>query len=97
MTHSTIHRAPAKFDLSVAFFTRGPATFTVSGKDFPNGEQQIEIILNELGHEDGSGNSFCFEGHTKSNIPNKDTSGGSFVRGWFRTSNGEGWLSFERR
>src|SRR4051812_6792135 len=97
MVHNTIDKAPAKFDLSVAFFRREPARFTVQGQDFPNGSQEIEVILNHLSHEDGSGSSFCFEGYTKSDIPGMNTSGGAYIRGWFRTTNGHGWLSFEKK
>jgi hypothetical protein len=93
---NTIVNSPGKFNLSVAFFQRTPAEFTVHGSDFAEA-QKVAVILNQLSHEDGSSNSYCFEGYTKSNIPNKDTREGIYVRGWFRTSDGKGWMSFEKK
>jgi hypothetical protein len=92
---NSILNAPSKWDLAVAFFSKvekgchRTVTFTVYGPDFPGGTCDIEVGINSLKWEDGSGESWLFEGFIKKNNPiNLDLK----VKGWFRTSDRKGWI-----
>lgn len=79
---------PSKYDLSVAFFDRAGGhrrhvTFTLTGPDFPQ-ETGIDVVINSICWEDGSGESWCFTGYIRN--------GGIRVSGWFKTSNRQGWI-----
>lgn len=100
MTRNSIINAPSKFDLSIAFFDRPNSdkfggrrsvNFTIEGPSCSNRQQQIEVVINGISWEDGSGESWCFEGYCKTNVgqPHNWT---SEVKGWFRTSDRKGWI-----
>lgn len=74
---------PPKFDLTVGFMTRQPVAFTLetSGK--------IAVMINQLQHEDGSSNSFMFEGMVSGQ-------GGRAIKGYFHL-NGRGHAYLEHR
>ena len=103
MTRNSIINAPSKFDLSIAFFDRPnpeqlggrrSVNFTIQGPSCSNGQQQIEVVINRISWEDGSGESWCFEGYCKTNIgqpKNRTTK----VKGWFRTSDRKGWIDID--
>lgn len=50
----------------------------------------IEVLLSDLSHEDGSGNSWCFKGYghwlTEAKLRR--------VQGWYRTDSRRGWIEF---
>jgi hypothetical protein len=90
---------PSKFDLMAALFVgssgsngHSPVTFTTED------EQEIEVYINKVGREDGSGESWIFEGFISkvNKVPVKFAPGDSNnVTGWFRTSNRRGWFEYE--
>jgi hypothetical protein len=87
-----ISGGPSKHDLSVRFFTkvdgqRLPITFKIS--DFPKGQDEIEVVINRLTWEDGSGEGWCFEGYAPKHPFN-------LVHGYFSTRSREGWLVNEK-
>ena len=103
MTRNNIINAPSKFDLSIAFFDRPnpdkldqrrSVTFTIEGDSCRNGQRQIEVVINHISWEDGSGESWCFEGYCKTNVgqPQNWT---AKVKGWFRTSDRKGWINID--
>jgi hypothetical protein len=102
MTYNIIN-APSKFDLSVAFFDRPnpeklggrrSVNFTIEGYSCSNKQHQIDIVVNRISWEDGSGESFCFQGYCKTNVgqPQNWT---AKVEGWFRTSDRKGWIDID--
>jgi hypothetical protein len=103
MTRNSIINAPSKFDLSIAFFDRPnpeklggrrSVNLTIQGPSCSNGQQQIEVVINGISWEDGSGESWCFEGYCKTNVgqPQNWT---PKVKGWFRTSDRKGWIDID--
>jgi hypothetical protein len=74
---------PSKMDLMLALFDghmgRRTVVFHVQSRTEP-----VEVIINEVGQEDGSCESWLFKGWTK-----KDHNA---VKGWFRTDRRAGWL-----
>jgi hypothetical protein len=103
MTQCIITAAPSKFDLCFAFFGgkyphRLPVRFTIK---IPNlhEEEKIDVIINQLTWEDGSGESWCFEGyvtcqeHIPSSLPEfKARSFVVHVKGYFKTTDRKGWV-----
>jgi len=88
-----IANAPSKWELSVKFFDGGggqrrPVEFTVNGKFFNGEDRLVEVVINRLSWEDGSGESWCFEGYIVGMNLN--------VTGWFRTTNRKGWMKFTK-
>ena len=80
--------APSKWELSVAFFDRigghrRPISFQLKGEDFPH-SAVVEVVINSLSWEDGSGESWCFKGYC--------ANGGQRVRGWFTTNYRQRWI-----
>ncbi|WKZ26561.1 MAG: hypothetical protein QY304_00450 [Candidatus Paceibacterota bacterium] len=103
MTRNRIINAPSKFDLSIAFFDRPnpeqlggrrSVTFTIEGPSCPNGQRQIEVVINHISWEDGSGESWCFEGYCKTDVGQPQNSTAE-VKGWFRTSDRKGWINID--
>jgi hypothetical protein len=103
MTRNNIINAPSKFDISTTFFDRPnpeklggrrSVNFTIQGPSCSNGQQQIEVVINRISWEDGSGESWCFEGYCKTSVgqPKNWT---AKVKGWFRTSDRKGWLDID--
>lgn len=100
MTSYKIVNAPSKFDLSIAFFDRPNSeklggrrsvSFTVQRLNSSNGQQQIEVVINGISWEDGSGESWCFEGYCLTDVGQpKDWT--VKVKGWFRTSDRKGHI-----
>ena len=81
-----ISRGPSKFDLAVTLFhgqgtKRHPIAFNVNGR-----EPEVLVIINGITREDGSGESWCFQGYSP---PNK------LVKGWFRTDTRRGQIEIE--
>ncbi|MFA7252791.1 MAG: hypothetical protein WC027_02955 [Candidatus Paceibacterota bacterium] len=92
--HYKIVKAPSKWELSVAFFdgnssNRRTVNFTITGDGFPAAGREASVVINQLSWEDGSGESWCFEGYTKQAVPGFKS---HLVKGWFRTSNRLGWM-----
>jgi len=81
--------APSKWSLSLAFFDhdgdkRRYAFFKI--KDPLKETVDVRVLINQLQWEDGSGESWNFEGYAR-------IEGKSFnVRGWFRTTDRKGYL-----
>lgn len=103
MTRNNIVKAPSKFDFSIAFFDRpNPGkldgrrsiNFTIEGPSCTNGQRQIEVVINGVSWEDGSGESWCFNGYCKTDVgqPQNWT---AKVKGWFRTSDRKGWIDID--
>ena len=105
MTFNYIVSAPSKFDLLVAFFDRPnpeklgdrrSVNFTIEGRSCPNSQRQIkiEVVINSLSWEEGSGESWVFEGYCRTNIgqPQNWT---LKVKGWFRTTDRRGWIDID--
>jgi len=61
---------------------------------------KVKLQITSLGHEDGSGVSFLFEGYVKSLMFELEDGGNSHmhrddnrrVHGWYNTNNQQGWL-----
>lgn len=103
MTRNSIVNAPSKFDLSIAFFDRPnpeklgcrrTVNFTIQGPSCTNGQRQIEVVINGISWEDGSGESWCFEGYCKTNVGQPENWTAK-VNGWFRTSDRKGWIDID--
>ena len=100
MAQNNIVNAPSKWSLSVAFFDKiGPSRrsveFIVKGPNFPR-EQRVEVIIDKLEWEDGSGESWCFGGNmTTSTIAGLQAGSSYKGHGWFRTSNRLGWIEID--
>lgn len=103
MTRYKIVNAPSKFDLCITFFDRPnpekldcrrTVNFTIQGPSFPSGRLRIAVVINAISWEDGSGESWCFEGYCNTNVgqPKNWT---AKVKGWFRTSDRKGWIDIE--
>ncbi len=103
MTRNSIINAPSKFDLSIAFFDRSnpeklggrrSVNLTIQGPSCSNGQQQIEVVINGISWEDGSGQSWCFKGYCTTNVgqPQNCT---AEVKGWFKTSDRKGWIDID--
>lgn len=104
MTRNVIVNSPSKWALSVAFFDKLPAEggkspqrrklqFTIKGKSCPLG-QIVDVVIDALRWEDGSGESWCFEGYLECRIPSAAMSS-SKVRGWFKTTDRQGWIDLD--
>ena len=81
-----IVRGPSKFDLMIALFHvcgngRHPLAFKVNGRKL-----EVLVTINGVSREDGSGESWCFQGYSQ---PNKH------VKGWFRTDTRRGQIEIE--
>ncbi|MDP3996819.1 MAG: hypothetical protein Q8P86_03970 [bacterium] len=92
MTHNIIINAPSKCDLIVAFFLkpnpgRQSVNFTI--QDPGGSRKQVEVVINSISWEDGSGDSWCFEGYCVGRPLTAK------VKGWFRTSDRKGWISID--
>jgi hypothetical protein len=99
MTQCKIIAAPSKFDLSVAFFdgkypNRRSVKFTIK---IPNihKEYEVNVVINQLAWEDGSGDSWCFEGHISSSTCgySPDFKRGVSAKGWFKTTTRNGSIT----
>ena len=64
MTRNTIVGAPSKFDLMIAFFDepnsklfggRRSVSFTIEGRSCLGIRHRIEVVINQISWEDGSG------------------------------------------
>lgn len=83
-----IEDGPSKWDLMLGLFDNLSNGRTVRfnlDREAGPGTSYIAVCLNAVSREDGSGNSFCFEGY----IPNKF---GGHVKGWMTTTKRKGWL-----
>jgi hypothetical protein len=100
MTRNGIVYGPSKFDLCFAFFDRPnpektggrrSVSFTIRDPSHPSGRQQIEVVINGISWEDSSGESWNFSGYCLTDVgqPQNWT---AKVRGWFRTSDRQGWI-----
>ena len=103
MTRNIIIKAPSKFDLCIAFFDRPnpemlggrrSVLFTIRVPERALGLLLIEVVINSISWEDGSGESWCFEGYCKTDVGQpRDSHAG--VKGWFRTSDRKGWIDID--
>lgn len=101
MTQYKIINAPSKLDVIVAFFDkpnngtgRRSVFFTTEDSVDLKGNQQIEVVINEISWEDGSGESWCFEGYCKTDV-GQPQNWIVKVKGWFRTSDRKGWIDID--
>lgn len=74
---------PEKFELLSNFGLREPIRFKVDNKE------EVELILNVIGHEDGSGHSFLLMGGYTTD--NKYT----IEKGYYRESEKTGYLHLQ--
>lgn len=80
-----IIESPTKLALSQAVFDRKPLVLKV--KVEPKGEGTVEVIINDVTAEDGSGESWTLKGfHYKDNAE---------FKAWLRTDENKGWIKFE--
>lgn len=89
-TQHQINDGPCKWDLMLALFDNtfdSPhfVTFTFLGTD--GVLEEIRVYIDSVSREDGSGESWCFEGHTR---PDNRR-----VRGYFSTKRRHGTLTQE--
>jgi hypothetical protein len=92
MTRYNITGAPSKHDLNVRFFNkidgnRLAVKFDIEGKH--RGVDFIKVVINAVSWEDGSGESWCFEGY----VPGV---GYDRVNGYFCTLDRKGWICLEK-
>lgn len=91
---NTITDGPSKFDLMLAFFDkpkgqhRRRVTITVYGPDFIHTEE-VELVINSLQWEDGSGDNFNFTGYLPRAI-------GCEVSGFLSTQRRKGTLIIKK-
>ena len=85
--------SPSKYELSVAFFDflpgnhRRPVKFKVENI-MTTDHTEIEVVINSIQWEDGSANSWAFEGY----VINPPEGFPKDVKGWFRTTNRQGYI-----
>lgn len=97
MIQHKIIGAPSKWTLSVNFFDkvdgkRRPVTFTI---EWPSSHANypVSVIIDLIQWEDGSGESWCFEGYVQDTFGKMEgISKNDKVQGWFRTSDRKGWI-----
>lgn len=87
-----IQNGPSKYDLMLALFERSasnprPVTFILNATPEAKWASgyRLTVHITGVSIEDGSGQSYCFEGQT-----DKGT-----VKGWFRTDTREGTIEVE--
>lgn len=98
-----ITKGPSKMDLMFSLFDKNRrngscANFSIIKTDVSSQpttavSEEIGVRVDMLKHEDGSGESWFFEGYITAtcNVP----LGHKSVKGWFRTSGREGWLEVQ--
>ncbi len=87
-----IKSGPSKYDLMLSLFERSmnnprPVTFVLKATDKANWwveNRKLVLHITQVGIEDGSGQSWCFEGQTDD---------GTRHKGWFRTDSREGTIA----
>lgn len=93
-----INGGPSKFDLTLALFDRKPIVRAVEFKFTGESAMSALVVINEIGIEDGSGESWLFKGYVRSV---RIGSGGNHsvpplpprrVHGWYRTDTRKGWI-----
>ena len=99
MTRYQILNAPSKWTLSVAFFDkvngeRRPVTFKVNGPLCPQGAE-IGVVINQLSWEDGSSESWCFEGFAVTGMDGGRMRFQPKVKGYFCTLDRKGWIDLD--
>ncbi len=103
MTRYQILNAPSKWTLSVSFFDkadpakiggRRPVTFEIKGSLCPKGAR-IEVVINQLSWEDGSGESWLFEGYALTGMDGAKMRRQPKVKGWFATTDRKGWIDLD--
>jgi len=88
----TITAGPSKFDLMLSLFDgnkepRRTVGFMIqSGKSDFHNRTALEVAITKVSQEDGSGESWCFDGCVVNTRPQ------FHVTGWFRTSSRGGWV-----
>ena len=101
MTRYKILNAPSKHDLDVAFFNkfkgeRMTVTFEIQGPLCPK-NAKIEVVINRLSWEDGSSESWCFEGYAVTGMDGAKMRRQPNVEGWFRTTDRKGWIDLDKQ
>jgi len=95
MTPFMIANGPSKYDLSVALFdgdSNQRKKVTFSGRFDGNGKNPTIIligIIQQVGREDGSGDSWLIQFYTK--IDNTSV----LLKGYYSTKNRSGWLTID--
>jgi hypothetical protein len=101
MAHYKIKKGPSKLELMIGFFhkfklERNPVEFGVSLHEENKFTIPIDVVVNKLEWEDGSGESWNFDGYA---LFYTDASGNKPTRakvsGHFRTGSRIGWLEIE--
>jgi len=87
-TQLTIVSGPSKFELMLALFdARHHQVVNFSTQEKNQSRVNHQVGINAVSQEDGSGESWCFEGFLQGKV-------GQRVKGWFRTNDRHGWLKF---
>ena len=90
-TQFTIVSAPSKWELMLALFDHKHHSvyFRLYSENGPSslGHPNFQVEIRKVSLEDGSGESFCFNGYHQVESGHSQT-----VKGWFCTSDRKGWL-----
>lgn len=87
-----IHAGPSKFDLMLALFDRaGSRPRSVQFTAGP-GHSLVDVVITGVSMEDGSGESWLFEGYER---PPRDRGTTTPLCGSYRTNTRAGWLSYK--
>ena len=92
---SDITGGPSKFELMLSLFDRKPNVRTIEFKLGNNDLISAFVVINGVSLEDGSGESFCFEGYVQSmkpEVPRDTRSSFRKVKGWYTTASRKGWI-----
>jgi hypothetical protein len=98
--YKIITAGPSKLDLMFAFFDkpdvkkfggRRSLSFTIQNPNRLINPMTVEIVINSLEWEDGSGESWNFKGRCL----NEGGHECSHLKGYFKTTDRQGWLEIE--
>ena len=97
MTRYLIKKGPSKYTLSVCFFDkvngqRRPMQFEITGPGYEKSGIQIMVVINQIQWEDGSGDSWYFEGYSEIDVLGNPKPTHTKVKGWFRTTDRGGQM-----
>lgn len=94
---STITQGPSKFDLSIALFDRKPVNTRSVELTLGDG-RVVQLVINGVEVEDGSGESWIFKGYLRrihprpGHEPSTVPAPPSNCFGYYRTDTRRGWL-----
>jgi hypothetical protein len=76
---------------SKLFGGRRSVSFTIEGRSCLGIRHRIEVVINQISWEDGSGESWTFTGYCTTDV-GQPSNEAVDVNGWFRTSDRKGWI-----